>query len=116
MYLEIAAENGLVGLTFFLSAVVVTLRDLSRARRRWLHTRPDDANLASAFLLVIVAYLSTAIFLHLSYARYFWLMFGLATVASGTEEEPAVVTATAKKNVAALENHHDLLTSSGVAI
>jgi hypothetical protein len=34
--------------------------------------------LASSFIFALVAYLTTAAFLHLSYQRYFWVLLGLA--------------------------------------
>jgi hypothetical protein len=63
-------------------AVVVSLVGLARARRAALATRPDLAALATGFLLSIVAYLASGVFLHLSYARYFWMMLALAGVAA----------------------------------
>jgi O-antigen ligase len=78
LYLGIAAELGIVGLTLFLAIVGVVLRDLVRARRRWLAERPEVANLATGFALAIVTYLATGLFLHLAFERYFWLLIGLA--------------------------------------
>ena len=82
LYLGLAAEAGAIGLGAFLVAVTVTLVGLARARRAALATRPDLAALASGFLLAIVAYLASGVFLHLSYARYFWLMLALGGVAA----------------------------------
>jgi putative inorganic carbon (HCO3(-)) transporter len=81
LYLEIAAETGILGLIAFLGAVVATLVQLARARARALARRPDLAAMASGFMLALVAYLATGIFLHLSYARYFWLVLALAGAA-----------------------------------
>jgi O-antigen ligase len=98
LYLGLAAEAGALGLGAFLVAVIVTLVALARARRAALATRPDLAALATGFLLAIVAYLASGIFLHLSYARYYWLMLALggvaaivvtATVRDGTTRDPA---------------------------
>lgn len=82
LYLGLAAEAGSLGLAAFVVAVVVTLVGLARARRAALATRPDLAALATGFLLAIVAYLASGVFLHLSYARYFWLMLALSSVAA----------------------------------
>jgi O-antigen ligase len=82
LYLGLAAEAGALGLGAFLVAVTVTLVALARARRAALATRPDLAAVATGFLLAIVAYLASGVFLHLSYARYFWLMLALASVAA----------------------------------
>jgi O-antigen ligase len=82
LYLGIAAESGSLGLIAFLGAVVVTLWQLSRARRAALRTRPDLAAIATGFLLSIVAYLASGLFLHLSYARYYWLLLALGGAAA----------------------------------
>lgn len=82
LYLGIAAELGTIGLAAFLLLVGSTLVELARARRRWLRRRPDLANLATGFSLLVVTYLATGLFLHLSYARYFWLAMALAAAAA----------------------------------
>jgi O-antigen ligase len=81
LYLGLAAENGLLGLGCYLTMIYVTLRNLKRIRQRWLTENPQLANLAIAFFLAIVGYLGTAIFLHLAYVRFFWLIMGLAGAA-----------------------------------
>jgi putative inorganic carbon (hco3(-)) transporter len=60
----------------------VILRDLYRARRRWLTGRPDVAHLAMGFFLAVVGYLVSGIGLHLSYERYLWFLLALAAVAA----------------------------------
>ena len=81
LYLHIAAENGILGLTAFLAILGVTLRDLIRVRRRWLVERPAMAAMATGLFLAVVTYMTTGIFLHLSYARYLWLIMALAGAA-----------------------------------
>lgn len=78
LYLGMAAELGLIGITVFLIIIGLTLRDLRRARRAVRARDPLMADLATGFILSIVAYLTTGIFLHMSFIRYFWLMLGLA--------------------------------------
>lgn len=78
LYLETAAETGIFGLITFLGAVVATLIQLARARAAALARRPDLAAMATGFMLALLAYMATGIFLHLSYARYFWLVLALA--------------------------------------
>jgi O-antigen ligase len=82
LYLGIAAETGILGLTAFLGAIVVTFIQLARARGRAIASRPDLAALAAGFMLALVGYLAAGLFLHLSYARYFWLMLALAGAAA----------------------------------
>ena len=82
LYLGLAAEAGVLGAGAFFIAVAVTLGALERARRAARH-RPELAVVASGFLLALIAYLASGLFLHLSYARYFWLMLALGAVAAG---------------------------------
>jgi O-antigen ligase len=74
----VAAENGLTGLICLGGVFVVTLRELVRARRRCLEGRPDLAALAGGFIVAIVAYMASAVFLHFAFIRYFWLLMALA--------------------------------------
>jgi O-antigen ligase len=79
MYLEIAADTGIVGLVAFLAIVAVTLAQLWRVARAWAALgREDLVVLAQAFLLALLAYLASAAFLQLSYQRYFWFLLALA--------------------------------------
>jgi O-antigen ligase len=82
LYLGIAAESGLLGLITFFGATSVTLWQLARARQRALKVRPELAAMATGFLLALVGYLASGLFLHLSYARYYWLVLGLAGAAA----------------------------------
>jgi putative inorganic carbon (hco3(-)) transporter len=78
LYLEIAADTGALGLAAFLSIVGVTMAQLWRLTVYWRRRNRDLAALARAFLLAIVAYLATGIFLQLAYERYFWFLLALA--------------------------------------
>jgi hypothetical protein len=78
LYPELAAETGVFGFTVFMGIIFLTLYRLLQERRRWLTSRPDLAHMATAFVFSIVGYLCTAIFLHFSYQRYFWLFLALA--------------------------------------
>jgi O-antigen ligase len=81
LYLQIASEEGVLGLLAFGAVLVVTFRGLLRARRRWSADRPDLAPLATGLLVAVIAYLTSAVFLHLSYIRYFWLLMAIAGAA-----------------------------------
>ena len=89
LYLGIVAENGALGLICFLAILYLTLRNLARTRQRWAQKRPELANMATGFMLAIISYMTTGIFLHLSYVRYFWLMLALAGAASYVAGNPA---------------------------
>lgn len=82
LYTSVAAETGTLGLLCFLAIFFVTMRNLFRARRWWLASRPDVAHLAMGFLLALVAYLVSGIALHLSYERYLWFLLALAGIAA----------------------------------
>lgn len=81
LFVELAAETGVFGMSVFAAIVVVAVRRLLHVRRRWVDSRPELARLATAFLISMTAYLGTGIFLHLSYQRYFWLMLALSSAA-----------------------------------
>jgi hypothetical protein len=81
LYLEMAAELGLVGLLAFLAIGYWFLREFRRMRYHWARQRPEFADLATAFWLSLLAYYGTAIFLHLSYERYFWFLLAFAGAA-----------------------------------
>jgi len=78
----IAAEAGLLGLICFVLILYIPLRDLMQARKQWLESHPDWSYLATAFFQVLITYIVTGLFLHLSYMRFFYLMLALAVVAS----------------------------------
>ncbi len=86
LFLDIAAEHGVLGLAAFIMAVAVTIRELIRARQRWLHSRPDLANLCMGLALALVAHLATGMFLHASYIRYFWFLMAVAAAGAHVVE------------------------------
>jgi len=81
LYLEIAAETGGLGLTLFMAMLLVSLAGLARARAACLVSDPELANLATSYLLALVCYMSSGVFLHLAYMRYFFLVLALGGVA-----------------------------------
>jgi putative inorganic carbon (hco3(-)) transporter len=78
LYLEIAADTGLVGLAAFLAIIVVTMAQLWRLSRFLAQARPDLAHLATAFALALLAYLASGMFLQLAFQRYLWMLVALA--------------------------------------
>ncbi len=82
LYLGMAAELGIIGITVFLIILGLTFRDLIRARRALQVHDPFMAAIVTGFLFSILAYLATGIFLHMSFIRYFWLMLGLAAASA----------------------------------
>ena len=82
LYLGVGAELGVIGLAVFLIIAFLTMRMLLVARRVSLVRRPDLERLATPFLLAMLTYYVTGIFLHLSFARFYWLMLAIAAAAA----------------------------------
>jgi hypothetical protein len=82
LLLQVAAENGLPGLVCILAVFAVCGWNLIRSRNRCLRWRPELADTAAAYLLVLVVYFTTGLFLHFAFIRYFWLMLALADCAA----------------------------------
>ena len=82
LFLGLLAETGALGMICFLLVLYVTLRNLNQMRKRYLISNPDYSNLATAFMLAIITYLASGLFLHFAFIRYFWLMMALAGAAS----------------------------------
>ena len=78
LYTELAAETGIVGLTIFMAIVFSIMYKLRKMERHFYGSRPDLSKLAASLLLSILVYLGSAVFLHLAYQRYYWLLLGLA--------------------------------------
>jgi len=78
LILGLAAETGTVGLVAFLmlfgSAVFGTLRILRTEARR----RPELAALATGFFASLWIYFMSGLFLHMAYARFFFVVLALA--------------------------------------
>jgi O-antigen ligase len=82
LYLGIGAELGIPGLVVFLLIGGLTVRQLLRARRMSIDRRPDLERLATPFLLALMTYYVTGMFLHLSFGRFYWLILAVAGAAA----------------------------------
>ncbi len=80
LYLETAAETGLLGLLAFVGIVVSLMVDLAQARRKLkpLKDYPHWAAWIASLQAALIAYLTSSIFLHGDYLRYFWLLVALS--------------------------------------
>jgi len=78
LYFEIGAEGGVIGLAAFLVIPLLLLSKLRMAQRYWAARRSEYADIASAFLLSIVGFLATALFLSHAFYRYYWFLIALA--------------------------------------
>ena len=104
LYLEMAAELGVIGLGVFLAIVGALMRELWRVARA-----PDrdrrTADLATAWWLALLAYLGTAMFLHLSYVRYYWLLIAFASAALHVIRDGSRETAVSSTEAPCLQSH-----------
>lgn len=83
MYLQIAAETGLSGLILMGSLIWMLLRGLGMSTRTFKALdQPDLASLVAAFHIGMIAYFAAAIFLHVAYPRFLWLLIGFALAIS----------------------------------
>ena len=100
MYLESLAETGVLGFGLLMAMVIVTLRRLLKLRRYWKCRNAEYTHTITSLLLAILVFLATGLFLHLAYARYFWLLLALAGAASavyGTAEECVIARGVAQQ-------------------
>ena len=84
LYLGVGAELGIPGLVVFLLVAFSVVQLLRRARRASIVRRPDLERLTTPFLLALLTYYVTGMFLHLSFGRFYWLMLAVATAAAVT--------------------------------
>lgn len=91
LYLELAAETGIVGLGAFALVIGLAFRDLDAARRRFAGSDRTLWGFAAGLEVALVVSLTTSLFLHAAYIRYFWLLLGLAISASAQEGAPVLV-------------------------
>lgn len=79
LYMELLAEQGLVGLSVFAFLIYTVLRGLITARvqfaRAGLH---DHANIAMSIFAALVGYLIAATVKNSSYSNVFWALIGIA--------------------------------------
>jgi hypothetical protein len=80
LYFETLAETGILGLASFMLVIVAVMHGLWRAWKKWQPMDSELADTAMAFFLSLTAYLISAIFAHLSYQRYLWLLMALGSV------------------------------------
>lgn len=78
-FLEIAAEQGLLGLGAMALIVWLMVQSVMDAVRLFSHMgRPEYTSMAIAIGIGLLGYGIAAMFLHNSYSRYLWLMAGVA--------------------------------------
>jgi putative inorganic carbon (hco3(-)) transporter len=88
MYLETLAETGILGFAAFMAIVATVVRRLWRVRQYWKVRQPEYVHTATSLLLALAVFLVTGLFLHLAYARYFWLLLAIAGAACAVYQPP----------------------------
>lgn len=78
--LDVAAENGLLGFACLFGMLGVLIARLTH-RMNALADQPAAQSLVAGYLYMVLTYLTTGLFLHFAYIRYFWLMIGLSDAA-----------------------------------
>lgn len=99
LFADVLAETGVVGFLAFMGALLGTALALLRVRARYWAERRGLSLLATGYLLALLAYAVSGMFLHLSYERYFWILLTLAATVvtvglrpSGPDVEPVATT------------------------
>ena len=95
LYLQILAETGLVGLAAFLLMIWAVVRPMFALRRYWAQSHPEYVHTLTSLMLGLLLFLVTSIFLHMSFARYFYLLLGLCGAATAIYTPRAESQATA---------------------
>ncbi len=95
LFTDVLAETGAIGFLGFIGAALAVVAGLWRARTRWWTERRGLSQLSAGYLLAMLAYATSGMFLHLSYERFYWILLALAAAvamvalrASGPDEEP----------------------------
>ncbi|HET7704882.1 MAG TPA: O-antigen ligase family protein [Thermoanaerobaculia bacterium] len=92
LYLEIAAETGIIGLFAFTVVIVAAWSGLRRAERTFVSTGDEElAHVATALRIALAGFLVASLFLHLALARYLFLLFAFASSASRIGREARMV-------------------------
>ncbi|HEX7192172.1 MAG TPA: O-antigen ligase family protein, partial [Thermoanaerobaculia bacterium] len=84
LYLELASENGVVGLATFAAAMAIAFASLIRLRRNLL---------ATSIAVALAGYLVSSMFLHSAYQRYLWLLLAFVPAIARLAHQEEEVTA-----------------------
>lgn len=90
LYLEVAAEQGFIGLSVFLGLMLTVGSRLWSAWRRFASRGERRmADLAVALQVGFLGYLATSVFLHGAYIYMLWLQVGMAIAVATISRHPA---------------------------
>ncbi|HRJ55844.1 MAG TPA: O-antigen ligase family protein [Anaerolineales bacterium] len=78
LFLQVAAESGLIGILVFGTILWVVLKGIQDSWRKLKDVGMDEhASMFLSFAVGFVGYLGAALFVHAAYPRYFWLLAGI---------------------------------------
>lgn len=78
LFIQIAAETGILGLLVFGSILYYIFRCVYLTRKGFTNIGDRDSfDLIGAFSAALIGYLTAAMFIHGAYPRYFWLLAGI---------------------------------------
>lgn len=107
LYLEILAEQGLVGMFFFGLILYLVYKSLAKSRKIFLKIAMlDYADMALSFQIGLAGYLAAAIFIHAAFPRNMWLLVGVgfSSLQAAINEEEKTMKAFYKKRLEMGEN------------
>jgi len=79
LFLEVAAETGVIGFSVFVFVLFVCLQVMFRGRNSFNRSGMDDySGMITGFLGGFIAYFVASVFIHNAFPRYFYLLIGLA--------------------------------------
>lgn len=79
LYLQILAEQGFLGILTFGFVIFMMFREFMSAIKAYYRSKDfQQAFMTEAIMISFFGWLIAAFFLHLSYPRYFWLLYGIA--------------------------------------
>jgi len=91
LYIQIAAETGIVGLLAFATIIGSQFAHLRTCWTAWSRV-PERRDLSIALALSLVGYLAGSMFLHAAYPRFLWVLIA-AILAARTVADAAVAPA-----------------------
>ncbi len=91
LYLQLAAETGIIGLILFATIIGFAFNGLERARKRLATKDHRLWGLACGLELALIIYLGTSLFLHSAYIRYLWMLLGLCVIVSSADRLPLLI-------------------------
>jgi putative inorganic carbon (hco3(-)) transporter len=79
LYLEVAAETGIIGFSVLILVLGVCLKTIIDARKKFHQEKMEDyAAMVTGFLAGWIAYLTAAMYIHNAFPRFFFLLMGIA--------------------------------------